>query len=160
MAAHTRSEILIRAPFDVVWERTNDVAGWPVLFGEYRAAEILERDGDRLVFRLTLHPDADGRVWSWVSERVADRSARTVRARRLETGPFAYMDIRWAYEETPEGVLMRWEQDFAMKPGAPVDDAGMRAHIERNSKVQMALIRDRIEAGTVEEAGGTARGAG
>jgi aromatase len=32
-----------------------------------------------------------------------------------------------------------------MKPDAPVDDEWMTDNINRNSKVQMALIRDRIE---------------
>ena len=32
-----------------------------------------------------------------------------------------------------------------MRPDAPVDDAWMTDNINRNSKVQMALIRDRIE---------------
>jgi aromatase len=40
---------------------------------------------------------------------------------------------------------MHWVQDFAMKPEAPVDDAWMTDNINRNSRVQMELIRDRIE---------------
>ncbi|CAM5512843.1 Putative polyketide cyclase [Streptomyces alboniger] len=40
---------------------------------------------------------------------------------------------------------MVWTQDFAMKPEAPVDDDWMTDNINRNSKVQMALIRDKIE---------------
>jgi aromatase len=55
------------------------------------------------------------------------------------------MDIRWTYRQTPKGVLMHWTQDFAMKPDAPVDDAWMTDNINRNSKVQMELIRDKIE---------------
>lgn len=146
MAAHTENEIVIRAPFETVWERTNDVARWPTLFSEYSAAEILEQSADRVLFRLTLHPDENGKVWSWVSERHLDRAHRTVTARRVEPGPFDHMDIRWMYEEVPEGVRMRWVQDFAMKPQAPVDDAAMADRINRNSLVQLALIRDRIEA--------------
>jgi aromatase len=92
-----------------------------------------------------MHPDENGKVWSWVSERVTDREKLTVRARRVEPGPFKYMNIQWEYEETPDGTRMRWTQDFAMKPDAPVDDAGMTDIINRNSRVQMALIRDRIE---------------
>ncbi|GAB2735217.1 SRPBCC family protein [Streptomyces bullii] len=145
MAGHTENEITIAAPFDLVWDMTNDVENWPRLFSEYATAEILERDGDRVTFRLTMHPDEQGRVWSWVSERTADRAARTVRAHRVETGPFEYMKIHWSYDETPEGVRMRWVQDFAMKPDAPVDDAGMTDMINRNSRTQLALIRDRIE---------------
>ena len=40
---------------------------------------------------------------------------------------------------------MHWEQDFAMRPDAPVDDAWMTDNINRNSRVQMELIRDKIE---------------
>ncbi|MYU24366.1 SRPBCC family protein [Streptomyces sp. SID8352] len=145
MAGHTENEITIAAPLELVWTMTNDVDNWPRLFSEYASVEVIERDGDRVVFRLTMHPDEQDRVWSWVSERVVDPVARTVRARRVETGPFQYMDIVWEYAETPQGTRMRWIQDFAMKPEAPVDDAGMTDNINRNSRTQMALIRDRIE---------------
>jgi aromatase len=55
------------------------------------------------------------------------------------------MDIVWEYAELPDGVQMRWTQDFAMKPDAPVDDDWMTDNINRNSRTQLALIRDRIE---------------
>ncbi|WP_053913585.1 SRPBCC family protein [Streptomyces sp. SCSIO 75703] len=145
MAGHTDNEITIAAPMDLVWDMTNDVDNWPRLFSEYASVDVLERDGNRVTFRLTMHPDDQGRVWSWVSERTADPAARTVRAHRVETGPFQYMNIVWEYAETAEGTRMRWVQDFAMKPDAPVDDAGMTDNINRNSRTQMALIRDRIE---------------
>lgn len=146
MAAHTENTILIDAPFSLVWDVTNDVAGWPELFSEYAAAEIIEETPGRVVFRLTMKPDDEGNSWSWVSERLPDREARTVTARRIETGPFEYMNIRWTYAEEPGGVRMTWVQDFQMKPGAPVDDAWMKGNIDRNSKVQMALIKEKIEA--------------
>ncbi|GGQ50654.1 MULTISPECIES: SRPBCC family protein [Streptomyces] len=145
MAGHTDNEITIAAPMPLVWDMTNDIENWPRLFSEYASVDVLERDGDRVTFRLTMHPDEEGRVWSWVSERVADPVTRTVRAHRVETGPFQYMNIVWEYTETAEGTRMRWVQDFAMKPEAPVDDAGMTDNINRNSRTQMELIRDRIE---------------
>ena len=146
MAGHTENEITIAAPVDLVWDMTNDLERWPELFSEYASCEVLSRDGDSTTFRLTMHPDGDGKVWSWVSERVADREKLIVRARRIETGPFAYMNIVWEYEETPDGTRMHWTQDFEMKPDAPVDDAWMTDNINRNSPIQMALIRDRVEA--------------
>lgn len=145
MTGHTENEIVIAAPMDLVWERTNDVENWPNLFSEYASAEVLERDGDRVVFRLTMHPDADGNEWTWVSERVADPTTRTVTARRITPGPFERMDIRWTYEQLDTGVRMRWVQDFAMKPHAPVDDAAMTRHVNDNSRVQMALIKQKVE---------------
>ncbi len=47
---------------------------------------------------------------------------------------------------------MEWTQDFEMKPEAPVDDDWMTDNINRNSKVQLALIRDRIEKAAAEQA--------
>ncbi|MFF7183132.1 SRPBCC family protein [Streptomyces sp. NPDC008121] len=145
MPGHTDNSITIDAPLDLVWDMTNDIDNWPRLFTEYASVDVLAREGDTTTFRLTMHPDESGKVWSWVSQRTVDRATRTVRAHRVETGPFDHMNIRWEYAEQPAGIRMRWIQDFAMKPDAPVDDAGMTERINRNSATQMALIRDRIE---------------
>jgi aromatase len=145
VSGHTENKITIDAPLDLVWDVTNDIENWPQLFSEYASVEILERRNNTTKFRLTMHPDENGKVWSWVSERETDRKALTVRARRVETGPFQHMDILWEYTQTPQGVLMHWTQDFAMKPDAPVDDDWMTDNINRNSRVQMELIRDKIE---------------
>lgn len=145
MAGHTENSITVDAPLDLVWDITNDIENWPRLFTEYSSLQVLSREGDTTAFRLTMYPDDNGKVWSWVSERTVDRANRTVRARRVETGPFAHMNILWEYTELPGGTQMRWTQDFAMKPDAPVDDEWMTDNINRNSRTQMALIRDRIE---------------
>ncbi|MGW4898811.1 SRPBCC family protein [Kitasatospora sp. NPDC004240] len=150
MPGHTDNEIVIAAPLDLVWEITNDLENWPQLFSEYASVEVLERDGDSVRFRLTMHPDENGQVWSWVSERTTDRSSLAVRARRVEPGPFEFMEIRWEYSEVPAGTRMRWVQDFAMKPTAPVDDDGMVNHINRNSRIQMQLIREKVEKKAAE----------
>ncbi|MEU6225001.1 SRPBCC family protein [Streptomyces sp. NPDC047042] len=145
MSGHTENTITVDAPFDLVWDITNDIENWPQLFTEYSSLEVLSREGDTTAFRLTMYPDDNGKVWSWISERTVDRANRVVRARRIETGPFAHMNILWEYTELPGGTQMRWTQDFAMKPDAPVDDEWMTDNINRNSRTQMALIRDRIE---------------
>jgi len=145
---HTENSVTIDAPFDLVWSMTNQVESWPQLFTEYSAAEILERHGETVRFRLTMHPDENGQVWSWVSERTTDPVARTVSARRVEPGPFEYMNIRWIYAaEGPEGgrTRMTWIQDFAMRPDAPVDDTWMTSRLNTNTPVQMEAIRQRVE---------------
>ncbi|MFI6847835.1 SRPBCC family protein [Kitasatospora sp. NBC_00085] len=146
MAGHTDNSIVIDAPLETVWEITNDLENWPRLFSEYASAEVLERDGATVTFRLTMHPDENGAVWSWVSRRTPDPLTRTVTAHRVETGPFEYMDIRWEYTEEAAGVRMRWIQDFHMKPQAPVDDAAMTDRLNRNTAVQMDLIKGKVEA--------------
>jgi len=146
MAGHTDNSIVIDAPMDLVWRMTNDIESWTELFSEYSVAEVLERRGDTYRFRLALHPDESGKVWSWVSERTVDEATRTVRAQRVETGVFKYMSLFWEYTQTDDGVRMRWVQDFEMKPMAPLDDAGMTARLNTNTVAQMALIKGKVEA--------------
>jgi len=124
MAAHTDNSIDIDAPLEFVWERMIDVENWPNLFTEYSGAEILKRDGNTIEFRLTTYPDPEnnGQVWSWVSERTLDPAAHTTKSRRIETGPFEYMNIEWFFEEVEGRTRMRWVQDFSMKPDAPAND--------------------------------------
>jgi len=131
MPGHTDNEILINAPLDLVWDVTNDLEGWPQLFSEYASVEVLDREGPKTTFRLTMHPDENGTVWSWISERETDRQGLTVRARRVEPGPFEFMNIRWEYTEHPGGTLMRWIESAAQLSarshmhGAPVRLVGL-----------------------------------
>lgn len=152
---HTDNSIDIASDIERVWQVTNDVEHWPSLFTEYASAEILERDGDTVTFRLSMHPDENGTVWSWISQRTADPVSRTVNAHRVEPGPFEFMRIRWEYTPvgTPQGpgTRMRWIQDFRMRPTAPIDTAAMTARINSNSTIQMAVIKQKIEAAAVSE---------
>ena len=147
MPAKTDNAVVIDAPLDFVWERMNDLENWPSLFSEYASVEVLEREGETVRFRLTTHPDEEygGQVWSWVSERTTDPSNHTVRAHRIETGPFQYMNIEWEFEPENGGTKMRWVQEFSMKPDAPADDSQAEEYINRNTREQMGVIKDRLE---------------
>ncbi len=147
MAGRTDNAIIIDAPLEYVWDTMNDVERWPELFTEYAAAEILEREGDTVRFRLTTNPDPEhnGQVWSWVSERIVDATTHTSHSQRIETGPFEYMRIDWSFAAVAGGTEMRWRQDFAMKPDAPADDAGAEEYLNRNTRVQMRVLKERLE---------------
>jgi aromatase len=152
MAGHTDNSIVIDAPMELVWDITNDLKGWPQLFSEYASVEVLEEKGREITFRLTMHPDEDGNVWSWVSRRIPDSEAKTVHAHRVETGPFEFMRIYWEYTQEKAGVRMRWVQDFHMKPEAPASDSGMTEHLNRNTAIQMDLIKQKVEAAAARRA--------
>jgi aromatase len=145
-AGHTDNSIVIDADLEHVWRMTNDLASWPDLFTEYASIEILEQTETYFRFRLSMHPDENGKVWSWVSERTLDPATHTVRARRVEPGPFEFMDIFWSYEREGTGTRMRWVQDFRMRPQAPIDTEGMTRRIDGNSKIQMGIIKEKVEA--------------
>lgn len=61
---HTVNSIIISAGYDKVFDISNDIPRWTELFpGEYKKAEILRREGDKITFRLT---DDEGKSWqSW-----------------------------------------------------------------------------------------------
>ncbi len=157
MAASTENSIRIQAPLALVWSMTNDLEQWTDLFSEYAEVDILDRVGDTVTFRLTMYPDENGNVNlslgqqadEWTCRRGPDKS----RARRVETGPFEYMRIRWVYLTEGEYTRMTWYQDFQMKPAAPVDDEGMRQRINVNSVIQMKLIKEKVEAAALVAAG-------
>jgi aromatase len=145
MAAHTDNFIDIQASLDLVWHMTDEVENWPTLFTEYAEAKILERKGTTILFRLTMHPDENGRIWSWTSERTSYPETHTVKSHRVETGPFEYMNIQWFFEAIDGGTRMRWVQDFHMKPDAPANDEQMEAYINQNTKIQMRIIKEKVE---------------
>jgi aromatase len=146
--AHTHNEIIVNAPLQEVWDALNDLENWPNLFTEYSSLEILARDGDLTRFRLTTHPDPDhgGQVWSWVSERTVYPENYTSCAWRIETGPFEYMKIDWRFEAVPEGTLVVWKQCFGMKPSAPANDEQATEYLNRNTRIQMRAVKERLEA--------------
>jgi aromatase len=145
MAGHTDNSVIINAPLDQVWDITNDIENWPNLFTEYAEAKILEREGNRILFRLTMHPDDKGNVWNWVSERIPDPQTHSVKSRRIETGWFEYMNLEWYYQPVEGGTQMRWVQDFTMKPDAPFNNEQMEANLNKNTRIQMDVIKEKIE---------------
>ncbi len=151
MSGHTDNSIVIDAPMDLVWDMTNDVESWTSLFSEYSVSEIVERRGASVRFRLALHPDENGKVWSWVSERTPDPETRTVRSARVETGVFKYMSLFWEYIQEADGVRMRWVQDFEMKPIAPINDEQMTNRLNTNTAVQLRLIKEKVEAAAAQK---------
>ncbi|WP_243787979.1 SRPBCC family protein [Saccharopolyspora gloriosae] len=143
--ARTDNSVTVRAPLQLVWDMTNDVESWPELFAEYARSEVLRRAGDTIDFRLTTRPDAEGKVRSWVSRRVLDVAGRAVRTRRLETGPFRYMELYWTYRHTESGTVLRWVQEFTMRANAPFDDAAMTARLNAATRTDMHHIKAVIE---------------
>src|SRR3712207_7605873 len=104
---------------------TNDLPSWPDLFTEYSEVEILAQTDTWFRFRLKMHPDESGRVWSWVSERTLDETAREVRARRGEPRALEVMGIRGTYAPEGRGTRVRRGQEFRMRAGGPIDTQGM-----------------------------------
>ncbi|MCF7895306.1 MAG: polyketide cyclase, partial [Candidatus Omnitrophica bacterium] len=63
--AHTVNSIVIDAPYDKVFEISNDISRWKDLFDEYTGSEVLEKEANKIIFQLT-HQNGN----SWKSYRL------------------------------------------------------------------------------------------
>jgi len=140
---HTRNSILVNAPFQITFDISNDIERWTELFGdEYVSAEVLERKGNEITFRLT---DDEGK--SWVSKRWLHPEQRYAIASRHEPMfPFTYMKIIWLYIERENGTEMVWMQDFEMDPKfTKFTDKQIEGFINEHSVHNMGIFKKVIE---------------
>ena len=139
---HTTNSIVINAPYDLVFDVSNNIERWTELFGdEYVKADILEKKDNKITFRLT---DNEGKAW--VSYRLLFKEHFFAFAARKEPMfPFKYMKLVWFYHLVEGGVLMTWIQDFAMDPGAKFTDEQVEGFINQHSVKNMSIFKEVIE---------------
>ena len=152
---HTVNSIVINAPYELVFDISNKIERWTELFGkEYAKADVLERKGNEITFRLT---DEDGK--SWVSKRWLYKDLKFAYAQRWEPlFPFKYMKIVWFYTiegnsplekqgTVPNGIKMSWIQDFEMDPKFTKFTAEqIEGFINKHSQDNMKIFKQVIEA--------------
>jgi len=139
---HTANSILIEAPYDLVFDISNDIERWTELFGgEYKESKVLKREGNKLTFQLT---DDEGN--SWQSFRLLFKDYNFAYAQKMEpTFPFKYMKIIWLYTPTSEGIQMTWIQDFSMAEGAKFNDEQVEGFINKHSVDNLKIFKEVIE---------------
>lgn len=139
---HTCNSIIINAPYDLVFNISNDIPRWTELFGsEYKMAEIISKGGDKLTFRLTDDEDK-----SWVSWRLLVKDKYFTYSERHEPKfPFNYMKIIWLYTVKPEGVELTWIQHFEMDEKAKFSDEQVEGFINKHSKENLLIFKKVIE---------------
>jgi aromatase len=153
---HTCNSIIINAPYDLVFDISNDIPRWTELFGaEYKKAEVIEKKGNKITFRLT---DEDDK--SWVSFRLLYKDNNFAYAERHDPKyPFKFMKIIWLYTQRPEGVAlakggqttdfcpveMTWIQHFEMEKDFKFNDQQIEGFINEGSKANLKIFKQIIE---------------
>ncbi|MDD3987349.1 MAG: polyketide cyclase [Candidatus Omnitrophota bacterium] len=139
---HTCNSIIINAPYGLVFDISNDIPRWIELFGsEYKKAEIISKEGDKITFRLTDDEDK-----SWVSWRLLFKEEYFAYAERFEPKfPFIYMKIVWLYTLKPEGVELTWIQHFEMDEKAKFTDKEVEGFINKHSQENLLIFKKVIE---------------
>jgi aromatase len=141
---HTVNSIVINAPYENVFDTSNNIERWTELFGgEYVKSEVLSKKGNRIEFRLT---DKDGN--SWTSFRLLFKEHYFAYAQKNEpTFPFKFMKIVWLYTPEANGIKMTWIQDFEMHPDFKkfTDEqivGFVNEHSQHNLKIFKKIIED------------------
>jgi aromatase len=139
---HTCNSIIINAPYDLVFDISNDIPRWTELFGsEYKKAEVVKQEENKITFRLTDDEDK-----SWVSWRLLHKDNYFTYAERGEPKfPFKYMKIVWLYTPKPEGIELIWIQHFEMDEKAKFNDEQVEGFINKHSKDNLLIFKDVIE---------------
>ena len=139
---HTANSIVIKAPYDLVFDISNDIERWTELFGgEYTEAKVLARAGNKITFQLT---DDEGN--SWQSFRLLFKDDYFAYAQKKEpTFPFKYMKIIWLYTPEPDGIQMTWIQDFTMDEKAKFNDEQVEGFINKHSQDNLKIFKEVIE---------------
>ena len=139
---HTCNSIIINAPYELVFDISNDIPRWTELFGtEYKKAEIINREGNKITFRLT--DDEDN---SWVSWRLLFKDKFFTYSERQEPKfPFNFMKIVWLYTLKPAGVELTWIQHFQMDAKAKFSDEQVEGFINKHSKDNLLIFKKVIE---------------
>jgi len=139
---HTCNSIIINAPYDLIFDISNDIPRWTELFGdEYKKAEIVEKKDNKITFRLT---DDEGK--SWVSWRLLYKDKFFTYSERHDPKfPFKYIKIIWLYTQKPEGMELTWIQHFEMDDQAKFNDEQVEGFINKHSKDNLKIFKNVIE---------------
>jgi aromatase len=139
---HTCNSIIINAPYETIFNISNDIPRWTELFGgEYKKAEVVEKKDNKIIFRLTDDEDR-----SWVSWRLLFKDKYFTYSQRHEPiFPFKYMKIIWLYTPKPEGIEMTWIQHFEMDDKAKFNDEQVEGFINKHSKDNLVIFKEVIE---------------
>ncbi len=131
---HTVNSILINAPYELVFNVSNDIERWTELFGEeYVKSDVLKRTESRIDFELENKEGA-----RWRSFRLLHKEEMFALAKRVDPMfPFQYMDIIWLYREVEGGILMTWIQDFDMDKQATVTSEKVESLINEHSQANI-----------------------
>lgn len=138
---HTCNSIVINAPYEKVFDVSNDIDRWKGLFDEYKESTITKREANQITFRLT---NQEGQ--SWQSWRLLFKDKKFCYAEREEPKfPFQYMKLVWLYREVEGGTEMAWIQHFTMDAKAKFNDQEVEGFINKHSKDNLLRMKEIIE---------------
>lgn len=164
---YTVNSIIIKKDIEELFYIINNIKNWPMLHG-YKDAELIEKkrlvdDKLQIVFKIVGNPEEDedenheheeeeSHPESWVSQRTIDKKTYSARGVRLEPiYPFKHWILDILLTKEDEGTRMSWIQDFRIDPKTGHTDEEIEGYINKGSKEELKIFKDKIESGEVNE---------
>jgi hypothetical protein len=125
MAGHIDVRVKVAAPLETTWQIASETeSGGPANADNRHSPghDVVswEPEKNRITYRITTAPDANGHAWSYFVERTTDPASKTAYARRWGNENFIYSYAFWQYTGSESGSEIRCVCDFEMAPGSPL----------------------------------------
>ena len=109
---HTESSILINAPMSEVFAMTSDLTRWPACLPHYRWVRWIEGGPDSGIVQMAA---LRGSIpIKWISEYRRDAAKPELYFRHLSAFTKG-MEVRWIYEQRPEGVHITIDHELSFR---------------------------------------------
>jgi ribosome-associated toxin RatA of RatAB toxin-antitoxin module len=109
---HTENVIVMKAPFERVFETAADLTRWPAILPHYRWIRFLEQSPTRTVVRMAARRSMI--PIQWTSELTVDRIRMEIRFHHLRAFTKG-MDVVWTFKPTADGLEVRITHDLQSK---------------------------------------------
>jgi len=135
--------LLVEAPIDVAFRVTHDVLAWPSSNPLVKSVEVLEREGSKVVFRMT---HKDGRAWNTALFAIPELNISF--AERLEPqSPLECMQyVRHYRAVAPTCTEITEEVRFELVPASGLDEAEVISRIRAHMAEVQPHLKDQVEA--------------
>src|SRR5215469_16993951 len=151
MAGHVDVRVKVAAPLEMTWRIASETeSGGPANTDNRHSPghDVVswEPERNRITYRITTAPDANGQAWTYYVERTTDPAAKSAYARRWGNENFTYSYAFWQYTGSGESSEIRCVCDFEMAPGSPMTDREMETFMERGTRAAMESTARAAEA--------------
>lgn len=149
---YTVNSIVINKNINDLFLLINNIENWNELHG-YESVELLDKQTlidkkVKITFKVTSFED--GQEETWTSQRIIDFSTYSARGVRLEPMfPFKHWILDVTLSEEEQGTRMTWTQDFRMDNNSGYSENQIEELINKGSKEELKVFKDKIESGTV-----------
>ena len=135
--------LLVDAPLDVAFQVTHDVEAWPSQNPLVKSIEVLEREGGKVVFRMT---HSDGRAWNTALFAIPEHNVSF--AERLEPqSPLSCMQyVRHYRADSATCTEITEEVRFELVPDSGLDEADVISRIRQHMAEVQPHLKKQIEA--------------